>query len=615
MKLSSRFILLFSVIIITFALIGGYTRIALKKIDKLSSTEKKVNQLYLNSIELKNLEHNYSNWDLIDPVYHQTGISKNLQKFDSIIEKSISISTRLILDDFIASIKAKNDLLIARTNLENYGKTYNQYTLHKKEFGFKDWGIIGEMRSDIHNVETEINKMNLPQWSVHMLMLRRHEKDYLLRRDIKYKTNFENELSKFIKTIQQTNVSAHNKNEVLALLSDYHKTFMLLLEKDRVIGLSANEGLEKQLQEVSNATTAAIAVSKTIITSKIEKQIDKTMLFLIIFITVCMLASAAVALFIFRGIIKIMGGEPENVAAIAENVSNGKLKMDFDLHNTHKGMMKSVVHMAEKLKEIITNIGTSAEQISIGSQQFSNMANQISQGAYTQASSIDEISSSIEEIGRNIALNTQNARETNNIASFVKDEMHQINSNTLLSVKTGKAISDKVNIINTIANQTTILALNAAVEAARAGENGLGFHVIADEVKRLSLISKDAANEIIELTQQNLDLIQTVNKSVASVVEPIDKTSILVKKITEVSAEQEFATGIIVSSINQLNNISQENAAASEEMAANTTELEQQAQSLKSMIEWFEVKNTASTQKKKKQKNKKNKKSKLRIAS
>lgn len=612
MKLSSRFILLLSVIIVTYALIGSYTRIALKKIDKLSSTEKKVNQLYLNSIELKNLEHNYSNWDLIDPVYHQTGISKNLQKFDSIIEKSISISTRLILDDFIASIKAKNDLLIARTNLESYGKTYNQYTLHKKEFGFKDWGIIGKMRSDIHNVETEINKMNLPQWSVHMLMLRRHEKDYLLRRDIKYKENFENELVKFKKTIQQTNVSAHNKNEVLALLFDYEKTFMLLLEKDRVIGLSANEGLEKQLQEISKATTAAIAVSKTIITSKIEKQIDKTMLFLIIFITICMLASAAVAIFILRGIIKIMGGEPENVAAIAENVSNGKLKMDFDLHNNYKGMMKSVVHMAEKLKEIITNIGTSAEQISIGSQQFSNMANQISQGAYTQASSIDEISSSIEEIGRNIALNTQNARETDNIASFVKDEMHQINSNTLLSVKTGKAISEKVNIINTIANQTTILALNAAVEAARAGENGLGFHVIADEVKRLSLISKEAANEIIELTQQNLDLIQTVNKSVASVVEPIDKTSILVKKITEVSAEQEFATGIIVSSINQLNNISQENAAASEEMAANTTELEQQALSLKSMIEWFEVKNTASTQKKKKQKKKK---SKLRIAS
>ena len=118
------------------------------------------------------------------------------------------------------------------------------------------------------------------------------------------------------------------------------------------------------------------------------------------------------------------------------------------------------------------------------------------------------------------------------------------------------------------------------------------------------MISKIAAEEISQLTLNNLKHIQSVNLSVTGIIEPIEKTSLLVNEISSLSEEQAYASNLIASTINQLNNISQENAAASEEMASNATELEQQAQSLKEMVAWFELKNTIALNIKKKKKKK-----------
>jgi methyl-accepting chemotaxis protein len=608
MKLSTRFALLFAVIALTFIVIGGFTRFALKRIEKLNRTSEAVNLLNSYSLELKKHENNYINWSLIDPNYFITGQSDHLDLFKQTMSNSIKICNQLVYDRFIASIKAKDDLAMAAKHLENYQSTFTQFEEAKRDFGFRDWGTEGKMRKSIHNVEREINSMDLPVWSVHMLMLRRHEKDYLLRRDVRYKDTFEKEHLAFKTTITRSNVPEHKKREVLALLDDYRTSFFSLLEKDLHIGISQSEGLMHLLNISSASSIESIAQSHTIITEKIKAHIDRTMRWLVFFILLCTFTVVAFGYFFMTGMWNIMGGEPEHVALIAKNVSKGLLRMDFDENAHYKGMMKSVVHMTEKLKDIISGIRSSAEQISISSRQFTDTSNQISQGAYGQASSIDEISASIEEISKSIGSNAGNAKQTNDIASLVKHQMHQIKYQTDLSLETGKEISDKINIINTIANQTTILALNAAVEAARAGGQGRGFHVIADEVRRLALISKTASEEISKLTQQNLDQILTVNQAVSGIVEPIEKTSLLVQEISSLSEEQANATSMIVATINQLNNISQENAAASEEMASNAVELEEQAESLKKMVAWFEVKNMVATNIKKKNKKKKDKK-------
>jgi methyl-accepting chemotaxis protein len=308
------------------------------------------------------------------------------------------------------------------------------------------------------------------------------------------------------------------------------------------------------------------------------------------------------------GTLKTLGGEPEEVALIAKNVAKGNLKMDIEASKEYRGMMKSVVKMTERLTEIISGIYENADHLAKTSVQYANSSKKISEGAYNQATSIDEISSIIEEISQNISQNTQNARDTNTIAEDVILAINDVKMQTEKTLETGKLIDKKVQIINTIANQTTILALNAAVEAARAGKNGQGFHVIAEEVKRLAQISKDAAKEINQYTANNTIQTKKMAGMVSNILEPINKTSQHVKNITLSSEEMESGTQQVNTSVYELYNISQENAAASQEMAAGSSELEKQAKSLIEMVSFFKIKEKSTTSIKKKKNKKKIKK-------
>jgi methyl-accepting chemotaxis protein len=297
-----------------------------------------------------------------------------------------------------------------------------------------------------------------------------------------------------------------------------------------------------------------------------------------------------------------MGGEPEDVAKIAKNIAKGKVNMNLESSKNYKGLMKSVVLMTEKLTTIISNITLNAEQLELSSRQFSQSAHLISEGTYTQATSVDEITATIEQISKTSSINAENAGNTSTIATKVKDDIKKVKENTKESVKNGRIIEEKLKIVNSIATQTTILALNAAVEAARAGSQGAGFQVIATEVKRLAQVSKEAANEINELTTVNLKQTELVDKIVESIILPVEKTNQLVDSISVSSKEQQFGIMHIKTAAGNLYKISQENAASSEQMAANSTQLEEQAKELKKIISYFQVNNKAILNLKKKKK-------------
>ncbi|MBF0583041.1 MAG: methyl-accepting chemotaxis protein [Magnetococcales bacterium] len=252
-------------------------------------------------------------------------------------------------------------------------------------------------------------------------------------------------------------------------------------------------------------------------------------------------------------------------------------------------MSRAIDAMAVKLREVLGEVTTSAEQVSIGSNEISDAAQTLSQGATEQAASIEETSSAMEEMSSNISQNTENANTTQGIAQKAAKDAAEGGAAVNQAVQAMKEIASKIGIIEEIARQTNLLALNAAIEAARAGEHGKGFAVVAAEVRKLAERSQTAAGEIGHLSSSSVDVAEKAGVIINKLVPDIQKTAELIQEINASSQEQNQGAGQINQAIQQLDQVIQRNAGSSEEMAATAEELSSQADLLAQSIAFFNL--------------------------
>ncbi|MEO8111972.1 MAG: methyl-accepting chemotaxis protein, partial [Ginsengibacter sp.] len=247
-------------------------------------------------------------------------------------------------------------------------------------------------------------------------------------------------------------------------------------------------------------------------------------------------------------------------------------------------IIRNITNLVSKLKELIAFVQTASDNISSASTQMSSSSQQMSEGATEQAASAEEVSSSMEEIASIIQQNTDNALQTEKIATKVAADIVEGNKAVSHTVQSMKEIADRISVIGDIARQTNLLALNAAVEAARAGDYGRGFAVVAAEVRKLAERSQVAALEINNLSKAGVTIAEKSGKLLEEIVPEIQKTSKLVQEISLSSIEQNTGANEVNKAIQQLNEVIQQNAATSEEMAASSEELSSQAEQLKEVI-------------------------------
>ena len=274
------------------------------------------------------------------------------------------------------------------------------------------------------------------------------------------------------------------------------------------------------------------------------------------------------------------------------------------IKNTKEKLGRALKELVENNNNVLTGIKESSFQLSAGAEQVAGASQALAQGSTQQASAIEQITASMNDIAKETNENATQATTGNKLIHEVGEEAKNGNEQmhnmieAMNDINTSSHnISKVIKVIDDIAFQTNILALNATVEAARAGAHGKGFAVVAEEVKNLAEKSAAAANETAEMIQSSIDKVEEGVKiadetaaSLTKIVESLENVVEIISSIATTSNEQATAVAQINQAIMQVSQVIQTNSATSEQCASASEELANQSQALRDTISRYKLK-------------------------
>ncbi|MGO3932676.1 methyl-accepting chemotaxis protein [Rhodopseudomonas pseudopalustris] len=547
-----------------------------------------------------------------------------LRKDDKYIKQHQQLSTTAIryLDEL-----ARQSRALGRTDLTDSLKAiqsgYSDYTRHfaaltaaRIRLGLKeDLGVEGSLRNSVRAIETALKNFDAPKLTITMLMMRRHEKDFMLRGNPTYGDDMKKRAAEFSQQLAAADLPESAKAELGRKLADYQRDFIawmetaLSFEQEQKAASAAFAAIEPVIGEVAKSVERLVQEAQDANTVARETT-TKT---LEIAIALIILSVGLLGLLIGRSVsrplkgltsgLKELGAGNFNVVlpgldrhdeigdmaravesfkVVAEEKARAeaeaKAQQDRiaseqrrrDMHRLADHFEEAVGEIVETVSSASTELEASATTLTSTAQRAQQFTARVAEASEEASTNVESVASASEEMASSVNEISRQVQESARIASEAVTQAQETNDRVSNLSEAAARIGDVVDLINTIASQTNLLALNATIEAARAGDAGRGFAVVASEVKALA---EQTAKATEQISQQVGGIQSATGQSVASIREisgTIARMSEIAATIASAVEEQGAATQEISRNVHQA-------AAGTQQVSANIVEVQRGA--------------------------------------